>query len=120
MDAAPVATLAATIVTHTVDHLAYSPSPPMIQAVLDVDGGGRCTIEVTDAEPERLRVGARVAFTFRRLFTSGGVHDYFWKSHLLDSRIGGRWQAAESLTRWRLSAWAAPGSASAGTAPPKI
>lgn len=85
MDAAPVAGLRGTIVTHTVDHLAYSPSPPMIQAVLDVDGGGRCTIEVTDAEPEQLRVGARVAFTFRRLFTSGGVHDYFWKSHLLDT-----------------------------------
>jgi 3-hydroxy-3-methylglutaryl CoA synthase/uncharacterized OB-fold protein len=84
MDTAPVATLRGTIVTHTVDHLAYSPSPPMIQAVLDVDGGGRCTIEVTDAEPERLRVGARVAFTFRRLFTSGGVHDYFWKSHLVE------------------------------------
>jgi 3-hydroxy-3-methylglutaryl CoA synthase/uncharacterized OB-fold protein len=85
MDAAPVATLRGTIVTHTVDFLAYSPSPPMIQAVLDVDGGGRCTIEVTDAEPGRLRVGARVAFTFRRLFTAGGVHDYFWKSHLLDT-----------------------------------
>jgi hydroxymethylglutaryl-CoA synthase len=83
MDVAPAAALQGTIVTHTVDYLAYSPSPPMIQAVLDVDGGGRCTIEVTDAEPERLRVGARVAFTFRRLFTSGGVHDYFWKSHLL-------------------------------------
>jgi 3-hydroxy-3-methylglutaryl CoA synthase/uncharacterized OB-fold protein len=85
MDAAPVAMLHGTIVTHTVDYLAYSPSPPMIQAVVDVDGGGRCTIEVTDAEPDRLRVGARVAFTFRRLFTSGGVHDYFWKSHLLDT-----------------------------------
>jgi 3-hydroxy-3-methylglutaryl CoA synthase/uncharacterized OB-fold protein len=85
MDAAPVAKLHGTIVTHTVDYLAYSPSPPMIQAVLDVDGGGRCTIEVTDAEPERLRVGARVAFTFRRLFTAGGVHNYFWKSHLLDT-----------------------------------
>lgn len=89
MDAAPVATLGATVVTHTVDHLAYSPSPPMIQAVLDVDGGGRCTIEVTDAEPERLRVGAKVAFTFRRLFTAGGVHDYFWKSHLLDDEESG-------------------------------
>jgi hypothetical protein len=32
-----------------------------------------------------LRVGARVAFTFRRLFTAGGVHDYFWKSHLVDT-----------------------------------
>jgi hydroxymethylglutaryl-CoA synthase len=85
MDAAPVATLHGTVVTHTVDYLAYSPSPPMLQAVLDVDGGGRCTIEVTDAEPDRLRVGARVAFTFRRLFTAGGVHDYFWKAHLLDN-----------------------------------
>jgi hydroxymethylglutaryl-CoA synthase len=85
MDAAPVAALQGTIVTHTVDYLAYSPSPPMIQAVVDVDGGGRCTIEVTDAEPQRLRVGARVAFTFRRLFTAGGVHDYFWKCHLLDT-----------------------------------
>jgi 3-hydroxy-3-methylglutaryl CoA synthase/uncharacterized OB-fold protein len=85
MDPAPVATLHGTIVTHTVDYLAYSPSPPMIQAVLDVDGGGRCTIEVTDADPEKLRVGARVTFTFRRLFTAGGVHDYFWKSHLLET-----------------------------------
>jgi hydroxymethylglutaryl-CoA synthase len=92
MDAAPVATLHGTVVTHTVDHLAYSPSPPMIQAVLDVDGGGRCTIEVTDAGRERLRVGSRVAFTFRRLFTAGGVHDYFWKSRLLDdgSEDGGK------------------------------
>jgi hydroxymethylglutaryl-CoA synthase len=85
MDAAPVAALRGAIATHTVDHLAYSPSPPMLQAVVDVDGGGRCTIEVADAEPERLRVGARVAFTFRRLFTAGGVHDYFWKACLLDT-----------------------------------
>jgi 3-hydroxy-3-methylglutaryl CoA synthase/uncharacterized OB-fold protein len=85
MDAAPVAGLRGAIATHTVDHLAYSPSPPMLQAVVDVDGGGRCTIEVTDAEPERLCVGARVGFTFRRLFTAGGVHDYFWKAHLLDT-----------------------------------
>ncbi|MCV7226500.1 OB-fold domain-containing protein [Mycolicibacterium komossense] len=84
MDPAPVSNLQGSIVTHTVDHLAYSPSPPMIQAVVDVDGGGRCTIEVTDAEPAELRVGARVAFTFRRLFTAGGVHDYFWKSYLSD------------------------------------
>ncbi|OPX12392.1 OB-fold domain-containing protein [Mycobacterium sp. AT1] len=89
MDPAPVSKLQGSIVTHTVDHLAYSPSPPMIQAVVDVDGGGRCTIEVTDAQPAELRVGARVAFTFRRLFTAGGVHDYFWKSHLLNDGESG-------------------------------
>jgi hydroxymethylglutaryl-CoA synthase len=82
---APVAALGGTVATCTVDHLAYSPSPPVVQAVIDVDGGGRCTLEVADAEPDRLRVGARVAFTLRRLFTAGAVHDYFWKARMLDT-----------------------------------
>jgi hydroxymethylglutaryl-CoA synthase len=80
MAAAPVADLGGTVVTYTVDHLAFSPSPPMVQAVIDVDGGGRCTLEVADARPDELRVGARVRFSFRRLFTAGDVHDYFWKA----------------------------------------
>jgi hydroxymethylglutaryl-CoA synthase len=84
MSPAPVARLGGTVATYTVDHLAYSPSPPMVQAVVDVDGGGRCTIEVADARPDQLRVGSRVVFSFRRLFTAGAVHDYFWKSRLVE------------------------------------
>lgn len=79
MDPRSAAVLRGTVVTYTVDRLAYSPSPPVVQAVVDVDGGGRCTLEVADARPEQLRVGARVSFSFRRLFTAGDVHDYFWK-----------------------------------------
>jgi hydroxymethylglutaryl-CoA synthase len=82
MTPAAVAGAQGTVVTYTVDHLAFSPSPPMVQAVVDVDGGGRCTLEVADAEPDRLVVGARVRFAFRRLFTAGEVHDYFWKAIL--------------------------------------
>jgi hydroxymethylglutaryl-CoA synthase len=82
MSPAAVAGLRGTVVTYTVDHLAFSPSPPMVQAVIDVDGGGRCTLEVADAEPDRLMVGSRVRFAFRRLFTAGEVHDYFWKAIL--------------------------------------
>ncbi|MGH3968931.1 MAG: OB-fold domain-containing protein [Mycobacterium sp.] len=84
MSPAPVASLGGTVATYTVDNLAYSPSPPVVQAVIDVDGGGRCTLEIADAEPDRLRVGARVAFTVRRLFTAGAVHDYFWKARLVE------------------------------------
>ncbi|OBH11022.1 OB-fold domain-containing protein [Mycobacterium sp. E1747] len=86
MVAAPAATLRGSVATFTVDHLAYSPSPPVVQVAVDVDGGGRCTLEVADAQPERLTVGARVGFTFRRLFTAGDVHDYFWKAALLDGQ----------------------------------
>lgn len=80
----PVAGKGGRIATYTVDRLAYSPSPPVVQAVVDIDGGGRCTLEVADAEPDRLAVGARVEFTFRRLFTAGEVHDYFWKARLAE------------------------------------
>lgn len=78
--------LAGTVVTYTVDRLAFSPSPPMVQAVIDIDGGGRCTLEVADARPDELAVGTRVRFTFRRLFTAGGVHDYFWKAVQVDAQ----------------------------------
>lgn len=84
----PVAGLTGTVATYTVDHLAYSPSPPVVQAVVDVAGGGRFTCEVADAEPERIQVGSPVVFTFRRLFSAGGVHNYFWKARL-DGRHDG-------------------------------
>ncbi|MUL67886.1 hydroxymethylglutaryl-CoA synthase [Mycobacterium sp. CBMA 234] len=81
----PAAGLGGTVVSYTVDHLAYSPSPPMVQAVIDVDGGGRCTLEVADPRVEQLHVGARVTFSFRRLFTAADVHDYFWKAVQVDA-----------------------------------
>ena len=69
-----------TVVTSTVDRLAYSPSPPMVEVVVDFDGGGRATLEVADADAGGVEVGARVTPAFRRLFTAGGVHNYFWKA----------------------------------------
>ncbi len=76
----------ATVVTSTVDRLAYSPSPPMVQAVVDVDDGGRFTVEMADVGPRAVQVGDRVGFTFRRLFTADGVHNYFWKAVLRDGQ----------------------------------
>ncbi|MCE5292848.1 MAG: OB-fold domain-containing protein [Nocardiaceae bacterium] len=70
-----------TVATFTVDRLAYSLAPPVAQAVVDFDGGGRYTLEVTDGS-DRLAVGARVETTFRRLHSAGGVHNYFWKAKL--------------------------------------
>ncbi|ORW20445.1 OB-fold domain-containing protein [Mycobacterium palustre] len=88
MGVIPVAAMRGTVVTYTVDHLAYSPSPPVVQAVVDVSGGGRLACQVADAEPERIQVGSTVGFTFRRLFTAGDVHNYFWKARLDGSGDG--------------------------------
>jgi 3-hydroxy-3-methylglutaryl CoA synthase/uncharacterized OB-fold protein len=86
----PMADVPATVVTFTVDRLAYTPSPPMLAVVVDFAGGGRFRCELTDADPESLAIGDRVELTFRRLFTAGGVHNYFWKARpARDARRGG-------------------------------
>jgi uncharacterized OB-fold protein len=80
MDPAPMADVRGTVVTFTVDRLAYSPSPPIVFAVVDFEGGGRFPVELTDVDADAVAIGDRVEMTFRRLFTADGIHDYFWKA----------------------------------------
>lgn len=80
MEPVPMAEATGTVVTSTIDRLAYSPSPPIVFAIVDFDGGGRYAVELTDTEPDEIRAGSRVEMTFRRLFSSDGIHDYFWKA----------------------------------------
>ncbi len=80
----PMADVPATIVTYTVDRLAFSLSPPVVAGVIDFDGGGRFQCEITDVDPEAVAIGDRVGMTFRRLYTADGVHNYFWKAKPLD------------------------------------
>ena len=81
----PAADVLGTIVTFTVDRLSYSLSPPVVFAVVDFDfdGGGRLPVELTDVDPGEVAIGGRVEMTFRRLATSDGIHNYFWKARPL-------------------------------------
>jgi hydroxymethylglutaryl-CoA synthase len=83
MEPAPMADVKGTIATFTVDRMAYSPSPPIVFAVVDFDGGGRLPIELTDTDVEEVAIGGRVEMTFRKLFTADGIHNYFWKGKLI-------------------------------------
>ncbi|HEY1650243.1 MAG TPA: OB-fold domain-containing protein [Acidimicrobiales bacterium] len=88
MEPVPMSDAVGTVVTCTVDRLAYSPSPPIVFAIVDFDGGGRFPVELTDVDSEEVRSGSRVEMTFRRLFSSDGIHDYFWKGRLVRDDIG--------------------------------
>jgi len=79
MESLPMSDAVGTVVTFTIDRLAYSPSPPIVFAIVDFDGGGRYPVELTDVDAAEIKVGSRVEMTFRRLFTADGIHDYFWK-----------------------------------------
>jgi uncharacterized OB-fold protein len=83
MEQVRMADVPATIATFTVDRLAFSLSPPVVAAIIDFDGGGRFQCELTDVDPATVKIGDRVEMTFRRLYTSGGVHNYFWKARPL-------------------------------------
>ena len=76
----PMEHVRGTVVTYTVDRLAFTPSPPMLVVVVDYDGGGRFRCQLTDATEADAAVGARVEMTFRRTVTAAGVHNYFWKA----------------------------------------
>jgi hydroxymethylglutaryl-CoA synthase len=76
----PMADAAGTIATFTIDRMAYSPSPPVVFAVVDFDGGGRLPVELTDVDGGEVRIGDRVEPTFRRLSSADGIHNYFWKA----------------------------------------
>lgn len=78
-----------TVVTYTVDRLAYTLSPPVVAAVIDFDGGARFSCELTDLQVDEARIGLRVEMTFRRLHTARGVHNYFWKARPIRSNTPG-------------------------------
>jgi uncharacterized OB-fold protein len=78
MEFVPMADVPATVATFTIDRLAYSLAPPTIATVIDFDGGGRFSCQLTDADT--VAIGDRVQMTFRRIMTAGGVHNYFWKA----------------------------------------
>jgi hydroxymethylglutaryl-CoA synthase len=80
MERAPMSDVPGTIATFTIDRIAYSPSPPIVFAVVDFDEGGRLPIELTDVDADDLTIGDRVEMTFRRLFSADGIHNYFWKA----------------------------------------
>ena len=75
----PFADRRAKVATFTLDRLAISLNPPTVNVVVDYEGGGRFICEMTDCEPEKVAIGDEVEMTFRRMYTAGGVHNYFWK-----------------------------------------
>lgn len=85
MERIRMADVPATIATFTVDRLAFSLSPPTVAVVIDYDGGGRFQAEMTDVDPDEVRIGDRVEMTFRKLYTAEGIHNYFWKARPLAS-----------------------------------
>lgn len=80
MTSFPVRDQEATVLRVTTDWLAWSPQPPLIQAIVSFDGGGELRCEVTDVFDGELQAGDRIRMSFRVLRTVDGIKNYFWKA----------------------------------------
>ena len=67
------------VFTFTRDHLYVAPDSPTIMSVVDVDRGGRLYLQMTDVDPEDVRIGDAVVLTLRRRKEGPTMHNYYWK-----------------------------------------
>ena len=66
--------------TFTNDYLTETPDPPTTHAVVDLEGGGRVFVQLTDCEADRVAIGMPLELTFRKYHEGYGIKNYFWKA----------------------------------------
>ena len=71
----------AKIFTFTLDNLAQIPSYdlPMVDTILNFEGGGRGCFQMTDRDPREVKIEMEVEMPFRKLHTSNEMNNYYWK-----------------------------------------
>jgi len=72
-----------TIFTYSQEHYFPTPEPPVTMVSIDLDGGGRLLTQMTDYEPDSVKIRDRVELVFRRMHEAGAYHNYYWKARPL-------------------------------------
>jgi uncharacterized OB-fold protein len=69
------------VFTYTLDHLSEGQylNVPIPRLVIDLEGGGRVFLEMTDGDPQEVKIGLPVEVTFRCLHEGANFHNYYWK-----------------------------------------
>lgn len=70
----------AKLVTYTEDNATPNPDPPLVLSVIEFESGGRMWAYMADKGEKDVEIGMPLEMTFRNLFTSEGIHNYYWKS----------------------------------------
>jgi len=68
------------LLSWTLDHFFPTPEPPLAAGVVEIEGGARVYLQLTDVTSDELRCELPVEFVFRRIHEVGGKPNYFWKA----------------------------------------
>ena len=70
--------------TFNKDYLYSGPVQPTVNAVVDLDGGGRFLCQMTDVDEREVEIGMPVELVLRRLREAESMHHYYWKCRPLE------------------------------------
>ena len=74
---------AGSVYAFTKEHYFPSSFPPITMAIIDLDGGGRMTVQQTDTmypEKNTLEIGSKVKLVLRKMIENDEKPNYFWKA----------------------------------------
>ncbi len=66
--------------TYSSDHVSWTPDPPLITTIVNLEGGGRIQCLMAEAKEEELTIGMPLSMSFRKLDFREGIYVYSWKS----------------------------------------
>jgi len=69
-----------TLFTFTNDYIHDSPDAPTTHGVVELDGGARVYVQLTDVDADQVEVDMPVELTFRKYHEGSGIQNYFWKA----------------------------------------
>ena len=75
------------IASFTAEYTMPTPDVPLGMAVVDMEGGGRVFVQMTDCDPEAVKIGQPVELVFRVLHESKGLYNYFWKCRPVEEAV---------------------------------
>jgi uncharacterized OB-fold protein len=55
-----------------------------VNAVVDLDGGGRFLCQMTDVDEREVEIGMQVELVLRRMREAESMHHYYWKARPLE------------------------------------
>jgi len=69
------------VFTYTLKHGGDIPAfaRPMVDTMVDFEGGGRALFGMTDMDVKDVKIGMEVEMSFRTLGVGGGIHNYSWR-----------------------------------------
>ncbi len=78
-----------TVFTYTLDHIEAGNyvNQAVPRVVIDIDGGGRLFLSMTDADPEDVKIDMPVELVFRRLHEASGFYNYYWKGRCIPEAV---------------------------------